>query len=433
MIYLSSTPETRISKGDSEMNQFKNILHFELKYYLKNKVFVGVTVFLVLLIAAVMFFPRISAAVQSDKQPDTVKDLPVMLIKLEEGEQGQTTMQEAFSAAFPGYDVQGTNADTQDIADQIIAGDAKCAFIITSPTSCSYYTQSLSMYDSNTATAETVLKKLYWIHAMIDGGIPAQTAEETINVEIHSDVVNLGKDQLQNYFYTYIMIFALYMVMVLYGQMVATNVAAEKSSRAMEVLITSARPTSMMFGKVVASCAAGLLQLVAVFGSAFLFYNINQSYWEDNAIVQSIFNIPADLLLYMLIFFVLGFFLYAFLYGAIGSTASKVEDINTSVMPLTFFLIIGFVVAVASISSGNVDNTVVTVCSYIPFTSPIAMFARIAMSSTVAWYEIAVSIGILMGSVWGIGLLSAKIYRVGVLMYGTTPKIRAVLKAVWKA
>lgn len=433
MIYLSSTPETRIRKGNSEMNQFKNILHFELKYYLKNKVFVGVTVFLVLLIAAVMFFPRISAAVQSDKQPDTVKDLPVMLIKLEEGEQGQTTMQEAFSAAFPGYDVQGTNADTQDIADQIIAGDAKCAFIITSPTSCSYYTQSLSMYDSNTATAETVLKKLYWIHAMIDGGIPAQTAEETINVEIHSDVVNLGKDQLQNYFYTYIMIFALYMVMVLYGQMVATNVAAEKSSRAMEVLITSARPTSMMFGKVVASCAAGFLQLIAVFGSAFLFYNINQSYWEDNAIVQSIFNIPVDLLLYMLIFFVLGFFLYAFLYGAIGSTASKVEDINTSVMPLTFFLIIGFVVAVASISSGNVDNTVVTVCSYIPFTSPIAMFARIAMSSTVAWYEIAVSIGILMGSVWGIGLLSAKIYRVGVLMYGTTPKIRAVLKAVWKA
>ena len=164
-----------------------------------------------------------------------------------------------------------------------------------------------------------------------------------------------------------------------------------------------------------------------------MFYNINQFYWEDNAIVQSIFNIPGDLLLYMLVFFVLGFFIYAFLYGAIGSTASKVEDINTSVMPLTFFLIIGFVVAIASISSGNVDNTIMTVCSYIPFTSPIAMFAWIAMSSTVAWYEIAVSIGILMGSVWGIGLLSAKIYRVGVLMYGTTPKIGSVLKAVWRA
>ena len=102
-------------------------------------------------------------------------------------------------------------------------------------------------------------------------------------------------------------------------------------------------------------------------------------------------------------------------------------------MPLNFLFIIGFVVVIASISSGNVDNTAMTICSYIPFTSPIAMFARIAMSSTVAWYEIAVSIGILMGSVLGIGVLSAKIYRVGVLLYGTTPKIGSVLKAVWKA
>ncbi len=80
------------------MNQFKNILHFELKYYLKNKVFVGVTVFLILLIAVVMFFPRISAVIQFDKQSDTAQDRPVMLVKLEEEEQEQEqTIQEAFS------------------------------------------------------------------------------------------------------------------------------------------------------------------------------------------------------------------------------------------------------------------------------------------------------------------------------------------------
>lgn len=64
------------------------------------------------------------------------------------------------------------------------------------------------------------------------------------------------------------MIFALYTVILLYGQMVATNVATEKSSRAMEVLITSAKPTSLMFGKVIASCIAGFIQLLAVFGTA---------------------------------------------------------------------------------------------------------------------------------------------------------------------
>ena len=289
------------------------------------------------------------------------------------------------------------------------------------------------MYYTNTEIAGSILQNLYRMNAMIGSGMTPEEADKAINVEIDGDVVNLGKDQFQNYFYTYIMIFALYMVILLYGQMVATNVATEKSSRAMELLITSARPASMMFGKVVASCLAGLVQLVAVFGSAFLFYNVNKSYWTDNSIVQSIFNIPMDLLVYMLIFFILGFFIYAFLYGAIGSTASKLEDINTSVMPLTFLFIIGFVVVISSISSGNVDNTIIKICSYVPFTSPMAMFARIAMSSTVAWYEIVISIGILTGSVLGIGVLCAKIYRVGVLLYGTTPKLGSVLKAVWRA
>jgi len=83
-------------------------------------------------------------------------------------------------------------------------------------------------------------------------------------------------------------------------------------------------------------------------------------------------------------------------------------------------------------SSGEVDNTLMLVCSYIPFTSPMSMFTRIAMS-TVPWYEIGASIAILIGSTIGVGVLSAKIYRVGVLMYGTTPKIRDIFKAVWKA
>ena len=221
------------------------------------------------------------------------------------------------------------------------------------------------------------------------------------------------------------------MVILLYGQMVATNVASEKSSRAMEVLITSAKPTSMMFGKVLASCIAGLVQLVAVFGSALIFYNINKDAWGDNMIVKSIFNIPVDLFVYMLVFFVLGFLIYAFMYGAIGSTASKLEDINTSVMPITFLFIIAFFIVMFSMTSGSVDTTLMKVCSYIPFTSPMAMFTRLCMS-TVAWYEIALSIAILIGSTIGIGVLAAKIYRVGVLMYGNKPKIGNIIKNVLK-
>lgn len=413
------------------MKQFGKILKFELKYYFKNKVFVGVTIFLVVLIAAVMCFPRISAAFDSGEPGSTPVDLPVMLVKAEDPARAEMVRQ-AFAAAFTDYNVQSTNEDTDSVKGKIASRDAACAIVMTGPTSFTYYVDNYQMYDMNTEIATEVLQQIYQMNAMISGGMTAEQASEVTRIQITGDVESLGKDQMQNFFYTYIMIFALYMVILLYGQMVATNVATEKSSRAMEVLITSAKPTSMMFGKVIASCLAGLIQLVAVFGAALLFYNLNKSYWDNNMVIDSIFNIPPELLVYMLVFFILGFLIYAFMFGAVGSTASKLEDINTSVMPITMLFIIAFVVVMTSMSSGEVDNTLMLVCSYIPFTSPMSMFTRIAMS-TVPWYEIGASIAILIGSTIGVGVLSAKIYRVGVLMYGTTPKIKDIIKAVWKA
>ena len=415
------------------MKQFRKILNFELKYYLKNKVFVGVTIFLVLAIAVVMFFPRITALFETGDSTgnDTVQDLPVMLVKAEDLYQADM-VEQAFSSAFAGYDVQTTDEEISAIKERIASCKVECAFVMTGPASYTYYVDNLSMYDTNKAVASEVLLQLYRMNALIGSGMTPEQAGEVMNVQITSEVEMLGKDQIQNFFYTYIMIFALYMVILLYGQMVATNVASEKSSRAMEVLITSAKPTSMMFGKVLASCIAGLVQLIAIFGAALVFYNLNKGYWGDNVIVDSIFNIPPELFAYMLVFFVLGFLIYAFLYGAVGSTASKLEDINTSVMPITMLFIIAFFVVMFSMASGNVDNAIIKVCSYIPFTSPMAMFTRICMS-TVAWYEIAISIAVLIGSTVGVGILSAKIYRVGVLMYGTAPKISNIIKAVWKA
>lgn len=421
------------------MNQFGTILKFELLGYLKNKIFLGITIFLVVVIAAVMFFPRISGTIIGSKDKDSSQqelvvhdeETPVMAVLAEDPVQTKLVY-DAFSVSFPDYKILLPTGGLSDVKDQILSGEIECAFVMENLTSYTYYVNNLNMYDGNTAIADETLQSLCRIDALSQEGISEEKAAEILSLQINHETESLGVNQAQNYFYTYVMIMVLYMAILLYGQMVATNVATEKSSRAMELLITSAKPASMMFGKVIASCLAGIIQLVAVFGSAYLFYNINKSQWGDNPIIASLFDMPLYLLAYMLIFFVLGFFVYAFLYGAIGSTASKVEDINTSVMPLTFLFIAAFFVVVFSMSSGNVDNIVMKVCSYIPFTSPMAMFTRIAMS-TVPFYEVAISIVILIVSVLGIGVISAKIYRVGVLLYGTTPKFGAIIKAVRKA
>jgi len=434
------------------MGQFGKIFKFELKNYLTNKVLVGVTVFFSLIIALVMFFPRVAEIFESNDavipEPSiedvyTDEDISSEDVYVESGNSGPIMLlgyngensemiKEAFSNSFPGYNVELTEEDISVIEEKIRSGDAECAFVLDGLNYFTYYVGNLSMYDMNSEMASELLRTLYQQNSLMNSGFSEEEALNVLNAYVSYETVTLGKDQMVNYFYTYIMILALYMVILLYGQMVSTNVATEKSSRAMELLITSAKPSSMMFGKVFASCLAGFTQLVCIFGSAFVSFNINRTYWDEFGMASSFFDIPIELIIYMLVFFVLGFLVYAFIFGAVGSTVSKLEDINTAVMPITLLFIFGFMVVVFSFASGTVDNVLMKVCSYIPFTAPIAMFARIAMS-TVPWYEITICISVLSVSVVLIGTISAKIYRVGVLLYGTPPKIGAILKAIKKA
>ncbi len=435
----------------SGVRQFGTILCYELKGCLLNKVFIGFTIFLIVAIAVITFFPRIwqlvdgksskssaNSAVTADKNGNpsdaanhAEQGLPVMLVSSNASGDIQL-LQESFSSAFADYQVVFTDISLDKIKEQILDEEAACAFVLDSLTSYAYYVKDLSMQDQNTMTADELLSNMYSIDVMMRAGMTPEAASSALAPQMEHKTVNLGKDQVQNFFYTYIMILALYMAILLYGQMITTNVATEKSSRAMELLITSAKPVSMMFGKVIASCLAGLIQLIAIFGSAFLFFQMNVSYWNGNPMISSLFGMPGWLLVYMLIFFVLGFLIYAFLYGAVGSTVSRLEDVNTAVMPLTIMFVAAFLITMMALGNGTVDSMLMKVCSYVPFTSPMAMFTRLAMS-TVPFYEVALSIGILVLSAIAVGMVSAKIYRVGVLLYGTKPKFGAILKAMRKA
>ena len=146
------------------MKQFGKILKFELKGYLKNKVFVGVTIFLVVAIAVAMFIPNIISAFKSGTTPP--KDLPVMLVYAED-ETLSETVKEYFTQAFTGYNVKVADGTLDDIKSQITSGSVECAFVLNSPSSYTYYVNNLNMRDSNQAVANTVLQEVYRVNAMM--------------------------------------------------------------------------------------------------------------------------------------------------------------------------------------------------------------------------------------------------------------------------
>lgn len=409
------------------MNHFGKILRFELNQYFRKKSFVVITALFVAVIAIILFFPRVEALLTTG-ETESQQSQPVMLVKPCEG-QDSASIHAMFSSAFMAYDVSVTTLDTDGIRSAVESGEVKCAFVLNGMDAFTYYVKDLTVMDRNMQTASAILTQINQVAAMIDNGLSPGQANDIMYMQIDGQVENLGITQIDNFFYAYVMTFAVSLAIMLYGQMVAGSVVQEKSSRAMELLITSTKPTAMMFGKVFAACLAGMAQLAVIFGTALVCYQCNRAYWEDNMMITALFNIPLEMLAYMLVFFILGFFVYAFMFSAAGSMASRAEDLNPLTFPINTISFVSMMIVMPAATTGDTSGTLLTVCSYIPFTSPLAMFSRVALS-TVAWYEIAASIGILAMSSVVIGLLSARLYRTGVLLYGTPPKFSSILRMV---
>ena len=411
------------------MKQFFTIFKHELSQYFKNKIFVITTLILILAVSGFLFAPRIGEIINKSKNAESSEEKKSeVLVKSDNA--NLEKLLPAIAASFPQQNVKITNDSVDEIKKQIKEQSVEFAFVLSSDLKSYTYLANVSaLQDPNLNTLDNLLKTLYSHAYLKKRGLNDTQIAEVQNPNITHTIESISEDGTKNFWYAYVMVFVLYMVIMMFGQKVAMSVVTEKTSRAMEVLITSASPVALMFGKILASSVAGIFQITAIFGSAFISYNINKSYFETNAVINTLFNFPASLVGYLLIFFLLGFLIYSFLFGAMASTVSKIEDLSSVVMLIQIIFVAGFIVSTNAMTSGDVNSELMKGLSLFPLTSPMAMFTRIAMSE-VPGLEILLSVALLILATILIGYIAAKIYRVGVLMYGTRPTLGKIIKAI---
>lgn len=226
----------------------------------------------------------------------------------------------------------------------------------------------------------------------------------------------------------YVLFFLLYMVIILYGQQVMNSVIEEKSSRAVEVVISSVKPFELMMGKLFGVGLVGLTQLAIWLGS--LVALTAPAVLSAMAFVPEEVGIPSlkpSLALHFVICFVLGYFLYASFYAAIGSAFNNVQEAQQFASVGVVFLIAPLVLFVPVINDPSA--TWAAVASMIPLFTPLLMMLRIAVKEPPLW-QIAVGYGgtavFVLFMIW----LTARIYRVGILMYGKKPTLKEILRWV---
>ncbi|SDI90444.1 ABC transporter permease [Proteiniclasticum ruminis] len=409
------------------MKNLLTVFQFEFRGLLKKKSFVITTLIVCLLALIGTSLPTIMKAFEGEDAPieEPGEDLGTLGIVIENSALEEDVLKEKLAGFtlefFPSRDA---------LQEKVLDGTMDSGYIVTSPSSYTAVVKNISMFTGGDFLFDEVLRSYNEDLALEKEGYnPSEIKEILQGISIERAEEVLGKDSQNNYYVVYALIIVLFMIVMFYGNNVATLVAREKSDRTMEILVTSTHPNSLIIGKVLASGLAGILQAGLIALSLFGGYLLNRGNYSPE--IQEFLKLSIDpkLLLVFLFFGTTGYFLLLFLYASIGALVSKVEDVPSATTLVTMFSMAAYFISLFTLNFP--ESLVLKVASYVPFTSFMAMFVRYAINS-ISFLELALSYGILLATTAAIALLSVKIYRYGTLNYGnsgnTIKLIRTALK-----
>lgn len=410
------------------MKDFFIVLKYEFVTILKNKGFIVSTIILSLLLAIGLSIPTIKDSFFSlgESAEEIAKNTQSEQIFGYVNQENALANVEDLKASFVLGELKEFGSQ-EKLEESVESGEIEAGYVIQSPTKYQYIVENNEMTDQNNIVFEEALATAYRRNGFTERGISYEEVNHLISPMIKSDAKILGKDSAENYLYTYILVFAIYFIIIIYGQIIATSVASEKSNRAMEVLVTSTDSKNLIFGKVLGVSLASILQFAFILMLAMLSYHLNASAWDNR--LDFIFKIPSEVLLTFSVFGILGYFFYAFIFGALGALVSRTEDVSTSSTPITIIFIAVFMVAMLGMY--NTEGMLLKGTSFIPFSSFMSMFVRVSMGS-VSILEVIVSLTILLISTILVGIFASKIYRMGTLRYGNPIKLRNAFKLLRK-
>lgn len=303
---------------------------------------------------------------------------------------------------------------------------------------------SISFIESTQDIIGTKITKLNLEKAKLDT-LAIQKAQSNVNIHL---IKASGEESLKGLNEIKIGIggafgYLIMMFIIIYGNMVMRSVIEEKTNRIIEIIISSVKPFQLMIGKIVGTSLAGLLQFTiwAIIGfglmfAASAFFGVNvgptarispelmhsaQQEFSGSAqmYISELWNLPiASIIIGFIVYFIGGYFLYSSFYAAIGAAVDNQTDSQQFLLPIIMPLILSVYIGFFTVVN-DPHGTVAVVFSMIPLTSPIVMLMRIPFG--VPWWQIAISVSLLFATFFLVVWFSAKIYRVGILMYGKKP------------
>lgn len=417
------------------MNKLRIILHREFIQYIGNKAFILSTVGVPLLIAFLIYLPKIisntdTGTVRRIAVLDETSELSGMIVR-----KAKTHEQAKLKNGEYRYDILivpiGSSWEKVMSEQRSNLLSRKIDAVIRIPADV-YKSMKIEIYAHN-VSGFSMIKEI--IRNIIDEkrikslGVTNRILKELKKeIRFSSTRVSMkGEDQsaAQLYFLVFSLSMVLYFSLIIYGTTVMRNVIEEKSSRIAEIIVSSTSPGYLLSGKILGVVCAGLIQYI-VWIVAFLVINrINPGIDQSGAGIIQVPHFSIQILIYFVLFFLAGFFQFSIVFAAIGSMVSSSDEANQLSFPLIMMAVVPILLMSFLIKHPDADLSVIL--SIVPFFAPQVMFMRVILTSPPA-LQIVVSIVVNLGTITILTWLASRIYRIGILHYGKRPSASEIFR-----
>jgi len=424
------------------MKQLSTVIGFEYKGYIHSKAFRVITAIFVGALLILAFIPQISGVSKEHGIGVGKGEKQQAIILLGDKASSSPTVKQAFSteslneylSSAEWIDGNAKGYDERDMEKQI--KDEDVAYAV-------YYDEGVSYKFYAPGNKLNTLMAVPEVDAYVTGAVKyiaidslpkdeQGKVQEIANLTAVAEVVGVGGNAENNFWLGYVlMLFLLYMI-IAYANFVSAAVVTEKTSKAMELLITAAKPVSLMAGKVIGVGLAALTQMAVIIAAVVVGLMVNLDKWKEfQPGVFDVLNeahITYEIVIVLVLNFILGFFLYSFILAALASTVSRPEEASTVTLIPTLLVVAALALGFLSLS-GVIGKSTAAVLSYIPPFTPFVLTSRYC-TNDVSSFGLVMGILALAAGVVIVAWLAAKIYRVGVMMYGSKGGLKKVVQAI---
>lgn len=412
------------------MRNIGTIFAFTFRDAVRKKAFAVSTIIILALILILCALPRLIEMVGTGDDDQTVTAETTYTAYLIDADNRLPDALAALTVAFPDTAfIQKSAADLETLKAQAAEDGTVSVVVIDEEAgtpAVTVITKDVMNGLSGSAVGE-VLTQVYVTSALQAAGLDADTiALSQTQLPVHNEIA--GNMDLTGFALGLVLTMLMFFAIYYYGYGVSMSIATEKTSRVMETLVVSAKPSHLLIGKCLAMGALGLLQftVILLFAAGCYQVLIPEGFTlMGMPLSLSALTLPAALLI--LVYFLLGYSLYAVMNAVCGASVSKIEDLNAAMMPVMLIAMVSFYLGYISAATAT-DGLLQRVAMYLPFSSPFIVPFKL-LNNDIAALDVVISIALLVASIVVVTLVSIRIYAASVLHYGKKLKLSELYKA----